>query len=162
DIELICSILNNHSDKTLVIVGLISLKDEILEKLESYNNILFISPKPIEALPAYLCYSDCAIIPFKINELTNSIYPLKINEYLAMGIPVVSTKFSEDIIQFSEVISLANNKNDFCQHIDFEIIEDNEQKQVKRKEAAKNNTWKKRVEQFWKTTIDQLKDSTNA
>lgn len=157
DIQLLCSVLENNRDKTLVIVGLISLKEEVLQQLRDFQNILFVAPKPIAALPAFLYHSDCAIIPFKINELTNSIYPLKINEYLAMGIPVVSTCFSEDIMQFNHVISLTEDPNIFCDLINSEINNDNQERRMERKNAAKNNTWERRVEQFWQITNNHLK-----
>lgn len=162
DLSLLHSILENNKDKTVVIVGLISLKEDTLQKLKSFNNIQFVPPKPIEALPAFLFYADCAIIPYKNNELTNSIYPLKINEYLAMGIPVVSTCFSEDIMQFNTVISLTDDADNFCQLINYEINHNSPEKQDQRKDVAKSNTWEKRVEKFWEIINRHLKELTNA
>jgi hypothetical protein len=46
-------------------------------------------------LPAYCKGFDVALNPFRINELTLSANPLKVREYLAAGLPVVSTDIPE-------------------------------------------------------------------
>jgi glycosyltransferase involved in cell wall biosynthesis len=57
------------------------------------SNIHFLGLKDRDTLPAYLAYSDVAIIPWKVNEITHSTSPIKLFEYIAMGLPVVSTDF---------------------------------------------------------------------
>src|SRR5690606_9247817 len=106
--------------------------------------------KKIEELPNYLQKFDCAIIPFKCNKLTKSIYPLKINEYLAGGKPVVTTNFSEDIRLFKDVIFIADTDDDFLQYIDIAIGQDNVELAQKRMMFSSNNTWVNRVAEFWK------------
>lgn len=149
DLEIIKTILNNHSNRTVIFIGPISLSRDEIDELNSHSNILFIGSQPLEKIPAFLKYSDCAIIPFKCNELTKGIYPLKINEYLAMGIPVVSTYFSEDIIKFKESISLAKDPQEFSNQIEWEIRNNKPGKILQRIKIAKENTWPKRVNQFW-------------
>src|SRR5262249_53912748 len=51
--------------------------------------------KPHEELPAYCKGFDVALMPFRINELTLNANPLKVREYLAAGLPVVSTAIPE-------------------------------------------------------------------
>jgi len=55
-------------------------------------NLRFLGLKPQTSLPAYLQHSDVAIIPWKIGPITQATSPLKIFEYLAMGVPVVAPK----------------------------------------------------------------------
>jgi glycosyltransferase involved in cell wall biosynthesis len=81
--------------------------------------------------------------------LTRSIYPLKINEYLAAGRPVVATDFSEDIVGFGDVVYIGKTHEEFLQLIDRAIVEDDGNKVRDRIHASKKNTWKARVEQFW-------------
>lgn len=52
-------------------------------------NLHFLGLKPQTSLPAYLAHTDVAIIPWKINEITQATSPLKLYEYLAMHVPVV-------------------------------------------------------------------------
>src|SRR5690606_14309333 len=96
DLDLMIEVIQKSSELQFLFVGPVSLPEERLSQLESFQNVLFVGTKHLKELPAYLYSSACAIIPYKRNELTRSIYPLKINEYLATGIPVVATPFSPD------------------------------------------------------------------
>lgn len=138
-----------HPDKTLLLVGPINnteYKDIGLHKL---GNVIFTGSRSHNDLPKYLKYMDCAIIPFLCNTLTKSIYPLKINEYLAAGKGVVSTNFSEDIRGFKDVIYLAENDDQFIALIDQAIKEDCAALIQKRVQIAKTNNWEARESQFW-------------
>ncbi len=112
-------------------------------------NVVFAGPRKITELPAFLQYFDCVIIPFRKNTLTKSIYPLKINEYLAAGKPVIATHFSEDIYTFHDVAYIADSHEEFIQLIDMAIDENNAALQEKRVAVASQNTWAARVSQFW-------------
>jgi glycosyltransferase involved in cell wall biosynthesis len=103
---------------------------------------------------------DAVMIPFKCNTLTKSIYPLKINEYLAAGRAVVSTRFSEDIQDFEDVIRLASDDEEFIQKIGEAVAGSTEEEIEKRMAVADNNTWEKRVQQFWDLVAERTnKDS---
>jgi len=94
-------------------------------------------------------YMDCVLIPFRCNTLTRSIYPLKINEYLAAGKAVISTGFSDDIRGFADHIYLAENDADFIQKIE-EALNENDPALVQRRiEIANTNTWTARIKQLW-------------
>jgi len=54
---------------------------------------------------------DLAIIPFKINKITNAVYPIKLFEYWMCGKPVMTTKTTE-LSQFQKEIIFYNNKKD--------------------------------------------------
>jgi teichuronic acid biosynthesis glycosyltransferase TuaH len=149
EIDILVQVAKQHHDKILLLVGPISLKDDVVAMLKGLGNVIFTGSKPIEQLPAFLHFSTCAIIPFKCNTLTASIYPLKINEYLAAGLPVVSTDFSEDIRQFEKVIALENNPERFASKIGALIASETPAKQQDRISLSENNTWSARAKQFW-------------
>lgn len=159
DIDLVEHLLRSCSGYSFLMIGPVSLDHKLVSKLKHYPNILFTGKKLLAELPAYLNFADCAIIPFKCNILTRSIYPLKINEYLAAGKPVVSTPFSEDIQDFKEVIHLAKNADEFSDHIKF-IIENNLGKNTerinKRIAFVEKNNWEERVNLFWQITSSYL------
>ncbi|MEM9824594.1 MAG: glycosyltransferase, partial [Bacteroidota bacterium] len=138
-----------HPEKTIVLVG--PINNEIYREigLDQMPNVIFTGGMPIEALPPYLRYFDCTIIPFHCNTLTKSIYPLKINEYLAAGKAVVATNFSPDIEGFKSQLFLANDEEEFVQLIDPAIAAHSETAIANRIATAKTNTWKARIEQFW-------------
>lgn len=149
DFELLKKIAAYHHDKILFFVGPVQGDEHIRSGLHKMPNVIFAGAREITELPAYLQHFDCAIIPYKINKLTKSIYPLKINEYLAAGKPVVATHFSEDIYAFRESAHIVNTPHEFCRAIDKAIFEDNAEKRKLRAQVAEQHTWKKRVEQFW-------------
>ncbi|RYE31337.1 MAG: glycosyltransferase family 1 protein [Sphingobacteriaceae bacterium] len=149
DFELLKKIASYHHDKLLLLVG--PIDDKLYKScgLEHFPNVRFAGQKKITALPAYLQYAHCTIIPFKYSVLTKSIYPLKINEYLTAGKPVVTTAFSEDIIDFKDVVYLSETEEDFVHNIQKAIDEDSAEKKTARFTKAKNNSWEARVNQFW-------------
>ena len=158
DFELLHKVALAHSDKTLLLIGEQRYRYEPLERLD---NVYFIGPRALEELPAYLQYADCAIIPFLRNRLTQSIYPLKINEYLAAGKPVVSTLFSEDMREFEQVAHLTNNTGEFITAISTAIAADTPQHRAKRNEAAQANSWENRAELFWRLVSNHLNHKSN-
>ncbi|MEM9888800.1 MAG: glycosyltransferase [Bacteroidota bacterium] len=149
DYPLLKAIAEKHQDKTLVLVGPTNSEDYLKLGLDQMPNVIFTGSKDINELPQYLQHFDCCIIPFLKNELTASIYPLKINEYLFSGRPVISTTFSEDIKAFKEVIHLADDHDAFLKQIHHAIQEDNADKIQARVNIARSNTWTHRVEEFW-------------
>lgn len=149
DHELLLAIANYYPKYLILLIGPVSPHDSKLPELQKTKNILFAGKKNLATLPSYLQYTDCTIIPFKKTKLTKSIYPLKINEYLAAGLPVVSTEFSEDIASFHNVAYIAKNQEEFIHAIDYCISNDSTHSQKERIKVAKENTWEKRINQFW-------------
>lgn len=148
DYPLIKAIAEKHSNKHLVIVGPINSEAYKTIGLDQMSNVHFLGGKHITELPAYLKYFSVCIIPFLKNTLTKSIYPLKINEYLAAGKPVVATDFSPDIASFEDFIYLAHSHTDFINAID-PAIADNAPGQIQARLAkAATNTWAARITQF--------------
>ena len=148
DYDLLEQVAHRHSDKIILLIGPIS-SDDFRRRIASLPNALTIGKKKLEELPAYLKFIDCCIIPFLRNELTSCIYPLKLNEYLAGGKPVVSTRFSPDVNEFDQVVGIADDNEHFIDRINEEILFDNNEKQQERVSKAKGNTWSVRVQEFW-------------
>lgn len=149
DYELLKRVIEGHPDKVIAMVGPLTTAEHKTIGLSEYPNVILTGAKKIDELPVYLQYFDCAIIPFKKNKLTRSIYPLKINEYLAAGRPVVATDFSEDIVAFGDVIYLAGDNEEFIGLIDRAISENGPEKIHARTLVANQNTWSARVKTFW-------------
>lgn len=150
DFNLLKKIALHHHDKILLLIGPVQGTEHVEAGIDKLPNVIFAGARKIENLPAYVQYFDCAIIPYKKNVLTASIYPLKINEYLAAGKPVVTTAFSEDILSFAPHAYVAKTDEEFLTAID-EVISSNDiHKKTMRVKAASSNSWAKRVEEFWK------------
>lgn len=149
DYPLMKKIAETHSDKTLLLVGPINNTEVYELGLDKMPNVIFTGSKDIRDLPRYLQYMDVAIIPFLLNTLTKSIYPLKINEYLAAGRSVIATNFSEDIRTFQDVIHIAKSNEEFVNLIDKAIDEHGPEKIKEQVAVANTNTWEARVNQVW-------------
>ena len=138
-----------HPDKTFLFVGPLNNTEYLTLGLPDIPNIIFAGGKNLYELPPYLQAMDCCLIPFLCNTLTKSIYPLKINEYLSAGKPVIATNFSVDINSFKEQIYLANSEEAFVQLIDT-VLEPQSEEVIKNRIAlAESNTWTARINQFW-------------
>ncbi|MBL7825067.1 MAG: glycosyltransferase [Saprospiraceae bacterium] len=138
-----------YPDCTLLLVGPLNSSEPAVIGLDQLPNVVFTGSRNLDALPPFLQHMDCVLIPFLCNTLTESIYPLKINEYLAAGKPVVSTEFSEDIRSFAPVIYLSSQHADFIRNIQTALQENNPDLIQKRVEIAQSNTWEARIRQLW-------------
>ncbi len=157
DYDLLKDLAAAHADKILLMVGPMSGNHADKSGLRELPNVIFTGKKSIRELPAYLKYSRCCVIPFLCNTFTKSIYPLKINEYLAAGKPVVSTDFSHDIRSFSDVASICHDKTDFIAAVQRAIEADDELKRSARLNFAAANNWPARAHQFIDLTAEYLK-----
>lgn len=96
DYELIKKIAERFATGSVVLVGKIAIDaQEKIKTIAGIPNIHLLGRKPYEELPAYCRAFDVAINPFVVNELTLAANPLKVREYLAAGLPVISTDIPE-------------------------------------------------------------------
>jgi glycosyltransferase involved in cell wall biosynthesis len=148
DYALLKKIALHFPDTTLLLVGPLNSKAPAAIGLDRLPNVIFAGARRLHDLPPLLQHMDCVLIPFLCNTLTFSIYPLKINEYLAAGKPVVSTCFSEDIRTFADHCFLAETPEDFLTQIERALLE-NDPALVRRRTAlAQTNTWEARIRQL--------------
>ena len=117
--------------------------------LSKYPNVSFGNPVSPNEVPPLMAHCDVGIIPYLINEVNKNIYPLKINEYMAVGVPVVMNAFA-DLTEFSDFVSVAADKYEFVEKLKAEIETDNSEKIQKRIAFASTNSWDARTESFSK------------
>jgi len=125
-----------------------------LQQLSTYANVEFIPPHQPHQLPALLAKMSVAIIPYVCNAHTNTIYPLKINEYLAAGLPVVSTPFS-NLSDFDGIIDLAASPEAFADALGRALNDQEPASRDRRVATARANSWARRAEEF-EAVIAQL------
>jgi glycosyltransferase involved in cell wall biosynthesis len=111
-----------------------------LSVFNNYPNIVFIGEVPFKDLPSYASVFDVGIIPFKVNELTLACNPLKLLEYLSLGIPVVSVNLPE-VQKFKSVTYIADNYEDFVRLIKLSLEENSEEKMNLRLVCASEHSW---------------------
>ncbi|MCC6546154.1 glycosyltransferase [Candidatus Sumerlaeota bacterium] len=71
---------------------------------KSPKNLHFLGLKPHEQLPGYYQHCDLGIMPFADNDAAKAINPVKTLEYLACGLPVLSTPVPDVIKYYPEVV----------------------------------------------------------
>lgn len=120
---------------------------QVYQCLNRFENVQFFGAQPIELLPSFIEQFDAGIIPFVKNQLTASIYPLKVNEYLARAKPVVSTDFA-NLDDFTEVIAIAGEAGAFAQALCRTTGQLNAVLAKKRQSMAAENSWEKRASQL--------------
>lgn len=89
DLDLLSDVARRLSDWQFIMVGPVVKIDPAT--LPQGDNIHYLGMKAYAELPAYFSNWDAAMMPFAINEATRYISPTKTPEYLAAGLPVVST-----------------------------------------------------------------------
>ncbi|NJN34555.1 MAG: glycosyltransferase family 1 protein [Saprospiraceae bacterium] len=149
DYPLFRKIADAHPDKTLVLVGPINSPEVYEQGLDKMPNVVLTGAKKIQDVPQYLKFMDVCLLPSLLNKMTKSVYPLKINEYLAAGKSAISTNFSDDIRSFGEHIHIAQDHADFVRLIDIAIKDYAPERVAARMKVASTNTWGDRVREFW-------------
>lgn len=147
DIEVLEYIADSKPEWNIVLVG---PEDEDFKasKLHEKRNVWFLGRKDEKELPTYLNAFDVAINPQVVNKVTIGNYPRKIDEYLAMGKPVVGTR-TEAMDYFKEFVSLANTKKEWVENIDQELKGDSPQLHKLRTNFACQHTWEKNVSEIY-------------
>jgi glycosyltransferase involved in cell wall biosynthesis len=100
-------------------VVLIGKADTNIEALKGIPNIHILGPRPFRELPKYRGHFDVGVIPFRINDLTRAVNPIKLREMLAGGCPVVSTALPEveRYRGISAAVDIAYTDDEFVGHI---------------------------------------------
>lgn len=148
DFDLLKTLVQDHPDKTFAFVGPISESD-VPTEFYSYSNVLFTGPVAYEEMPAIIKGFDLALIPFKVDEVSRTIFPLKLFEYLGAGKAVVSTEFNPDLKEFTEdTVQFCSDAESFSKAVQTSIDTNGEENKAKRIRIASLNTWENRVEQI--------------
>ncbi|HUP18267.1 MAG TPA: glycosyltransferase, partial [Acidimicrobiia bacterium] len=108
------------------------------------ENVWWLGPKGYDVLPGYLHHFSVATIPFKVNDVTHSVSPLKLFEYMAGGKPVVTTAMRE--AQHYEHVLVAHDPDEWVRLIVEGVALDRDPAFVKSlQRTARANTWDQRV-----------------
>jgi glycosyltransferase involved in cell wall biosynthesis len=93
DIDLIEGVAKARPDWSIALVGPIGVGDPRtdISCLRRLSNVHLLGSRPYGELPDVLRGADVALVPYAINDLTRSVFPMKVFEYLAAGLPVVTT-----------------------------------------------------------------------
>ncbi len=145
--DLIGGLAEARPEWSFVFLGEIRRDPGVLRKTP---NIVFLGPREYRELPRYLNGFQAGIIPYRIGPETSTVHPVKTYEYLAAGLPVVSTPLPE-LDHLGEMIETAAGTEEFIAALDRVLREDNPEKRQARREFARKNSWEKRMGSIEKT-----------
>lgn len=138
DVELMAKIARHFSHGSLVVVGKATTDVSCLQHLP---NVHLMGRKPYAELPEYCKAFDVAINPFRINELTLNSNPLKVREYLAAGLPVVSTDIPE--VAVLGLCRIGRDHDHFLGELEAALVHGGPQAAIS--EGVRSESWEARL-----------------
>jgi glycosyltransferase involved in cell wall biosynthesis len=148
DIPLLCELARARPRWSFALVGPIGLGDPRTDvsALAAEPNVHLLGPRAYPELPAVLRGADAGLIPYARNELTESIFPMKVYEYLAAGLPVVATPLPA-LAEVAEVQSAADAQG-IAALLDRVLAADGPELRLERSRAAAEHSWDRRIEEI--------------
>jgi glycosyltransferase involved in cell wall biosynthesis len=156
DFEVVDRLAVVHPDWEIVLVGPVMRGAEgDVKRLVSRPNVAVRKPVPHDDVPALLREFTLGVIPFRYDALTRGVNPNKMYEYLAMGLPVVTTRFSAEVQRFPEVVTAAPAAEEFARACEryVALVRDPARRSALQETAfriAAENDWATIADAFWK------------
>lgn len=113
-----------------------------LGPLLALPNVHYFGPRPRDEVPAWVARFDAALNPFLPGELARHVNPLKVYEYLAAGVPVVSTDMPE-VRKLGNLVFIADSPEGFVACLERALAERHDQQRVSaRRQAGRQHDWR--------------------
>ena len=155
DLDMIAALARARPQWSFALVGKTQTD---LRPVQGVPNVHLVGQRPYSDLPRYCRGFDVGLIPFRMNELTLRVNPLKLREYLAAGLPVVSTPLPE-VVRYQGVVHIATNKEAFFREIEAAIHERTSEQDRGRVELMRSEGWEARVGEMSRLVQERLKET---
>jgi glycosyltransferase involved in cell wall biosynthesis len=113
DLDLLIAVARAFPKATLLLIGPLAMD---ISRLLAEPNVRHLGPKPYAEIPRYGAAFDVALMPWLQNEWIRKCNPIKLKEYLALGVPIVSTPFPE-LEPYAGSVSVASDPASFVKAI---------------------------------------------
>lgn len=151
DIDMMEQVIQSLPNVEFYIVGRV-VYEEVPKRLRNYSNVKFFPPVNADDVPPIMGKMNIGIIPYLKNDFTAAVYPLKVNEYLSVGLPVIMTSFAS-LPDFNSVVDLADDADTFITCILKNLAEDSTEKINERMRFVSANSWRQRAEDLEKFVL---------
>lgn len=144
DLALFEKVLQRFPRVSLVAIG---KQEADLARLRRYRNFHVFPAVPYEVLPVWSGQFDIGLIAYTEDGHTASVNPLKLLEYLAIGIPVVSSALPE-LARYADHVSIAKTHEEYLCLLE-QVIKRYpfaQSERDKRREYARTQSWESRVQ----------------
>lgn len=108
------------------------------------SNVHFLGLKPHEALAGYYQHCDLGLMPFGDSPAARAINPIKTLEYLACGLPVISTPVP-DVIRYYPGVVRVEEPGAWGGALREMLAEDSAERRAARIDFARHRSWKSLV-----------------
>lgn len=150
DYDLIKALVEANKDKSFVFAGPI-IEEHVPGWMFETPNVHLTGAVPYSEMPSVLKGFDVSIIPFKKDEFSATIFPLKLFEYLGAGNPVVATDFNPDLQEYTAgAVTYCTDASTFSEAINAALMQQDDETRKHRLAVAGQNTWEIRVEELSK------------
>ncbi len=141
DQPLLAEVASRLPEVSFVIAGQVVCDTRVLD---GKANARFVGPVVYEELPALIRGLDVLIIPYNVNELSNSLSPLKLKEYLATGKPIISTPIAaaED---FLDCIAVCDGADQWVEAIGSKLSGEGPAAARRRLERVAGDSWESKA-----------------
>jgi glycosyltransferase involved in cell wall biosynthesis len=159
DIGLLEYLAKARPEWSLVLVG---SEDEDFRQsqLHQLSNVHFLGFQSPESLSEFIYGFDICINPQVLNQMSIGNYPRKIDEYLAMGKPVVATE-TDAMEVFRDFVKLATTHSEYIDCIQSLLDEQNVDIEMDRIKFARSHTWENSIKAIWQAVIQNKNLSTH-
>ena len=145
DYDLIKKVAEHFERGSVVLIGKVAVDaQQKIKALAGLPNVHLTGRKPYADLPAYCKAFDVALNPFTINELTLAANPLKVREYLAAGLPVVSTDIPEVGMLGDCLVGI--DHEDFIRKIEQALADSSSRQQIS--DSIAHESWEAKVDEL--------------
>jgi glycosyltransferase involved in cell wall biosynthesis len=145
DVGLLAELARLRPGWSIVLVGPRGAGDPggDLSPLDRASNIHLVGPRATTALPAVLRSADAGLIPYAINDLTRSVFPMKVYEYLAAGLQVLTTPLPA--LAGTEAVDVVQDAAGLAEAVERERALDSPRRRLERSRAAAGHSWEARI-----------------
>lgn len=144
DLALVETLAQRLPRATVALVGPVMLPPGDRQQLERLPNVVLTGPKPYADIPDYMRAFDVCITPHVVTPFTESLNPLKLWEYLAVGKPIVSTHVA-GFRDYPQFVRLADDAESFARAVEQALLENPSVAEGRRAEA-RQHSWDARLD----------------
>jgi glycosyltransferase involved in cell wall biosynthesis len=148
DVPLLAALARSQPQWSFALVGPVGPGDPRTDvsALRELPNIRLLGPRAYAQLPEVLCAADAGLIPYTRNPITESVFPMKVYEYLAAGLPVVATPLPA-LAGIAEVAT-APDAEGIARLLEEALATDSPERRAARSRAAAAHSWERRLEEI--------------